>query len=164
MTCDLNFVPRAFQPRNPNLLRVMTWNVLCDALSDSFDRVPKDLLSWQYRAPLITQHIAFLEADIICLQEVDKFNDIMQGLPSFYQGTCCMKPDGVMGCAIVWNTQSVSIVDPVTSDAYLDAEGKKQNQIYVHGLFKKQSTEFRIVCTHLKAKKGFEDIRLQQCQ
>ncbi len=54
MISDHSFVARAFQPRNPNLLRVMTWNVLCDALSDSFDRVPKDLLAWQYRVPLIT--------------------------------------------------------------------------------------------------------------
>jgi len=42
------------------------------------------------------------EADVVCLQEVDKMPELMQKLNHIYKGFCAMKPDGMMGCAILW--------------------------------------------------------------
>lgn len=50
----------------------MHWNVLADKLAfDSFDKVPEKFLKWQYRFPLIIQHIKEIDADIVGLSEVD---------------------------------------------------------------------------------------------
>ena len=32
---------------------VLTWNVLCDSIADSFDKVPSDQVVWEFRKPLI---------------------------------------------------------------------------------------------------------------
>ena len=107
-------------------LRVMQWNILCDALSDAFDRVPGELLKWNYREPLIIQHIKDLNADVVCLEEVDKFDEIIKGLDN-YSGKCIMKADGVMGCAILWHKERVTLVGDVESAAYVGENGKVQN-------------------------------------
>ena len=93
---------------HPVFLRVMQWNILCNALAfNSFDRVPEDLCMWPYREPLIVQHILDQGADIVCLEEVDKFDELMAKLSHKYAGRCIMKPDGVMGCAILWDSEKV---------------------------------------------------------
>ena len=51
-----SFVKRSFikVADHPVFLRVMQWNILCNALAfNSFDRVPDDLCMWSYREPLI---------------------------------------------------------------------------------------------------------------
>ena len=148
---------------HPVFLRVMQWNILCDALAfNSFDRVPDELVMWSYREPLIIQHIIDQDADIVCLEEVDKFNELMAKLGQTYAGKCIMKPDGVMGCAILWKHGKVELDGEVQSRSLLDEQGKQQNQIVVYGRFKKDGKHFNVVCTHLKAKRGFEDLR--KCQ
>jgi hypothetical protein len=39
---------------------------------------------------------------VVCLEEVDKFVELMGCLGHIYDGHCAMKPDGMMGCAILW--------------------------------------------------------------
>ena len=92
-------------------LKVMTWNILCDSLSDAFDRVPKELLVWEHRQPLIVAHILEQAPDVVCLQEVDRYDSLMSGLGEVYEGTCCMKLDGEMGCAILWRKGVVKAIE-----------------------------------------------------
>lgn len=114
-------------------LRVMQWNILCNALAfGSFDRVPDEVLQWEYREPLIVHHIKEVDADVVCLEEVDMFQSIMAALGQIYDGECIMKADGMMGCAILWRKDRVTKVGEVQSGNYLDQDGKIQNQIYVH--------------------------------
>jgi len=48
-----------------------------------------------------------VDADIVCLEEVDKFGELMQKLNHRYDGHCAMKPDGMMGCALIWKKQRI---------------------------------------------------------
>jgi mRNA deadenylase 3'-5' endonuclease subunit Ccr4 len=62
-------------------------------------------LTWKYRFPLIKQQLDFDDWDFIVLQEVDKYEEIQAHLKTRnYQGTLAMKPDGLMGCALFWNS------------------------------------------------------------
>jgi mRNA deadenylase 3'-5' endonuclease subunit Ccr4 len=49
----------------------MHWNILADKLADSFDKVPKDFLKWEYRFDLIKKHIKQVNPDVVGLSEVD---------------------------------------------------------------------------------------------
>ena len=89
-------------------LRVFQWNILCTGLAfNSFDRVPDELVELSYRESLIVSHILNVNADIVCLQEVDKFAELMASLGHIYEGHCAMKPDGMMGCAILWRKDQI---------------------------------------------------------
>ena len=54
-------------------VRLMQWNILAQALTsqESFPRVPAKYLTWEYRLPLIIDHIRSVDADLIGLCEVD---------------------------------------------------------------------------------------------
>jgi mRNA deadenylase 3'-5' endonuclease subunit Ccr4 len=50
----------------------MHWNILADSLAfDSFPKVPDSLLQWNYRFPLIMEHIKQVDPDCLGLSEVD---------------------------------------------------------------------------------------------
>jgi hypothetical protein len=50
------------------------------------------------------------QADVICLQEVDKFDELLKHLHQDYEGHIVMKEDGVMGCALLWKRERVQSV------------------------------------------------------
>ena len=90
------------------MLRILTWNILCDKLAyNSFDRVPDQYIDWEYREPLIISFVLSSQADVICLQEVDKFDELMKHLHQLYEGHIVMKEDGVMGCALIWKRGTI---------------------------------------------------------
>ena len=103
-------------------IKVMTWNILADKLADSFDRVPKEYLTWEHRFPLMVEHIQTQAPHIVCLQEVDRFDDIMAALTD-YDGKCVMKEGGViMGVAILWKKDSIDLTSTegkIESGAFL---------------------------------------------
>ena len=59
-------------------VRVLDWNVLCQALTKGFDQVKFENLEWFHRKQLFEQMFnqtdenGDLEWDFICLQEVDR--------------------------------------------------------------------------------------------
>lgn len=137
---EVNFVKRIHKyieniPKTQ--IRVMQWNILCDSLSNNFDRCPAEILTWEYREPLIVHHISRSMADIVCLQEVDKFDSLMQKLSRDFDGECIMKPDNKMGCAILWRKAVVKKLTDLVSEVFLNDKGEKTNQIYVYASFKK---------------------------
>ena len=71
-----------------------------------------------------------------------------------------MKSDGVMGCSIYYNAQKFENLE-IESSTFTNAQGEDMNQIYVIGSFKHKENGniIKIVTTHLKAKRGFEDVR-----
>jgi len=107
----------------------MQWNILADALAfNSFDRVPDDLLHWNVRLPLIAHHIHDHKPDIICLQECDKFDDILQALGEKYDGVFAPKKDQLIGNAIYWNKSSgVERISELKSVNFKTPEGKDES-------------------------------------
>jgi mRNA deadenylase 3'-5' endonuclease subunit Ccr4 len=58
-------------------LRVMQWNILADGLAQfgDFIRAPKEILEWSTRAPKLLNKILEASADIVCLQELNHYDD-----------------------------------------------------------------------------------------
>lgn len=92
-------------------LTVATYNTLSDEQvrlnSELYRHLPGHMLSWPYRSELLIQEVAFFNADILCLQEVDErhyYNFFRRQLDEFgytgwYKRRTGDKPDG---CAIFW--------------------------------------------------------------
>uniref|UniRef100_A0A914WA32 Endonuclease/exonuclease/phosphatase domain-containing protein n=1 Tax=Plectus sambesii TaxID=2011161 RepID=A0A914WA32_9BILA len=116
-------------PKSPPLptknavpLTVCSYNVLCQTtiadtsylythLSDK-----QHLLDWSYRSALLREELPMLDADILCLQEVqnDHYDDFYVPLMSQlgYEG-CFKKRTGekVDGCATFWRTSKFQMQD-----------------------------------------------------
>jgi mRNA deadenylase 3'-5' endonuclease subunit Ccr4 len=94
--------------------------------------VPNELLEWSYREDLIVKHILDSNADVVCLEEVDKFTELMARLGQIYNGHCVMKPDGMMGCAVLWHKERVQQVSAFKSVQFMTEDGQIENQLYVY--------------------------------
>ena len=56
------------------ILSVLSYNILCDkyATKSHYGYTPSDVLSWDYRREIILNELRDHDADIVCLQEVDR--------------------------------------------------------------------------------------------
>ncbi|GAB1598717.1 2',5'-phosphodiesterase 12-like [Argonauta hians] len=104
-------------------LRVMTYNILADLYSDSdFSReqlypyCPAYALNIDYRTQLLLKEITGYNADLICLQEVDKKvfeRDLLPDLSLFnFEGLLCLKAGQVPeGSATFYNKSKFKLID-----------------------------------------------------
>ena len=74
-------------------------------------------------------------ADIVCLQEVDRFDSLLKKLSRDFDGECIMKPDNNMGCAILWRKAVVKKLSDLNSIVFTNANAEKSNQIFVYAKF-----------------------------
>jgi mRNA deadenylase 3'-5' endonuclease subunit Ccr4 len=144
--------------------KIIHWNALADSLSDGFPHVDKSLVTWQHRKPLIINNVMKEMADIICLVEIDeKHQDIFDELMPDYTRYYVKKnsDDNQEGCMVLINTKRFNVLNQ-SSIQMLD----KRSQIAI--IMKLQDVSngyiFNLVSTHLKAKPGFEETRLEQCK
>jgi mRNA deadenylase 3'-5' endonuclease subunit Ccr4 len=81
----------------------------------------QDVLEWDFRLPLIISEIREANADILCLQEVNRVHDLESQLPGY---TCMYhKKDSdetrfgcpMDGCAILYRTQRFRPLSPPES-------------------------------------------------
>ncbi|CAM6103382.1 unnamed protein product [Calypogeia fissa] len=151
-------------------LRIMQWNILADGLAQfgDFIRAPKEILEWSSRAPKLLNKILEASADIVCLQELNHYDDYF--LPQLqqhgYQGIFKPKifspavkygcpPDG---CAVFFRASRLQISA---------ADGAQIERGIICCLKDLLSNEELVLATtHLKAKSGKENeaIRLRQVQ
>ncbi|GIL66810.1 hypothetical protein Vafri_20325 [Volvox africanus] len=168
-------------PRKPDVahFRVLQWNVLADGLAQNGDfcRAPPACLEWGYRRPLLLQEILEANADIICLQELNHFDELSQVLSSLgYDGAFREKhaspalkyefpPDGM--AVFFRRNRFRCCANGVEGRSFHDDwTGREQSQGYLQILLYDMMVgrELLIVTTHLKAKDGAEceDVRLRQ--
>ena len=88
-------------------VKMMHWNILADKLAhDSFTKVPKEYLKWEYRLELIKQHISRVDPDVLGLSEVDvlplyrELAEIMKKMG--YSDYFVEKPSRISGSAIFY--------------------------------------------------------------
>ncbi|XP_057312107.1 nocturnin-like [Hydractinia symbiolongicarpus] len=177
-------IQREFQKVNNALreetFRVFQWNVLADGLSissvtENFCATPPQCLKWQYRKRLLLNEILSANADVVCLEEVDHFDDFFapELKTAGYEGFFVLKRDspclrfpgnnGPDGVAIFYRRNKYVLVEQITE--YLEEEDGKKGQQGFLGLVLKDINLKKFiffVCSHLKAKKGFEPRRLAQ--
>ena len=128
-------------------LTIMQWNVLADALAFDFPACNQDYLNWQHREALITADITRYDADIICLEEVDKYEQTFlpllgnQGYIGMYQRKPGWHRDGT---AVFIKSEKLGL----RKYEVLKHEGNSQFAIIAWLTLKATQTDFVIGATH----------------
>ncbi|GMP94675.1 hypothetical protein CsSME_00044043 [Camellia sinensis var. sinensis] len=88
---------------------VLSYNILADYLainhrSKLYFHIPRHMLEWEWRKRNIIFELGLWSADILCFQEVDRFQELEEELKCRgYSGIWKMRTgDPVDGCAIFW--------------------------------------------------------------
>ncbi|CAI9094476.1 OLC1v1030223C1 [Oldenlandia corymbosa var. corymbosa] len=88
---------------------VLSYNILADYLAAAhrqqlYFHIPGYMMDWEWRKRNIAFEIGLWSADILCLQEVDRFQDLKEELGlRGYSGIWKMRTgDPIDGCAIFW--------------------------------------------------------------
>ncbi|XP_038849740.1 nocturnin isoform X1 [Salvelinus namaycush] len=161
------------QQQTPSI-RVMTWNILAQALGegkDGFVQCPLDALNWAERKYLILEEILTYRPDILCLQEVDHYYDTFQPIMASlgYHSTFLPKPwspclevasnNGPDGCALFYRRARFGLLH--TSHLRLSAMMLPTNQVAIVQTLRCRETGQRlcVAVTHLKARSGWEKLR-----
>lgn len=134
------------------------------------------MLSWPARRERILGEILHYSPDLVCLEEVDHFYDYfspkLKGKGYFSHflpkpDSPCLRVEGCTspdGCAIFVKKSRLE-VDKILELAPLkDCEGSDTNQVAILASVKdlRKNRTFVVGVTHLKAKRGNENIRLAQ--
>ncbi|MEZ6017417.1 MAG: endonuclease/exonuclease/phosphatase family protein [Planctomycetota bacterium] len=156
-------------------LVVVTWNVLADSLSDAFPKVPASELSWTHRSRNILAELTLERPfgrlpDLICLQEVDRFDELAAGLArEGFVGTWFPKAEGRDGVALFHLStalERVPLDDPEASTLrFRQPSGEPASQVALVERFRRpEGSTLLVATTHLRAKVGHEAERLAQAQ
>ncbi|GMH39273.1 hypothetical protein BSKO_07171 [Bryopsis sp. KO-2023] len=167
----------AWRSAGVSAFRVLQWNILADGLAQNGDfiKVPEDALEWEARWPLIQQEIDESGAHLICMQEVNTYDDFLEpslrskGYDSFFlpknQSPATRYGKQKDGSALFYKSDRFSLVDEPLGRPYLH-NGKMMSQgVAALRLKDKESgRDVLVATTHLKAKngEGNEDTRTKQ--
>jgi protein angel len=116
---------------------VVTYNVLATAYlgRGDYSAVPAELLDPDLRIPALVRHIAELDADVLCLQEVeaDVFTALRTGLePLGFAGLCEFKGrDKPDGCATFFRTGTFDLQKSVRLEYRDDEKGPGKHSGFV---------------------------------
>lgn len=87
-------------------LSVLTWNILADVYvrANSYEYCDPSALQWSNRKHRVIEHLIRLDADILCLQEVEDATFFIERLNALgYDAVYAMRPKQKRdGCLTVW--------------------------------------------------------------
>ncbi|XP_055820610.1 carbon catabolite repressor protein 4 homolog 6 isoform X2 [Solanum dulcamara] len=96
---------------------VLSYNILADYLAIDHQRklyfhIPQYILDWEWRKRSILSELGWWSADILCLQEVDRFQELEAELKlRGYSGIWKRRTgDPADGCAIFWHASRFKLV------------------------------------------------------
>jgi len=144
---------------------ITTWNILADALRDAFPYVPPGCLEWSVRGPAILAELTSVPLgrlpDVICLQEVDRFDELSHGLAEHgYSGLHLPKAVGRDGLALFHRRDLlVPLGFERPADArlrYRGRDGSPATQVALLARFQFHDRTLLVATTHLRAKEGHE--------
>ncbi|XP_031493139.1 carbon catabolite repressor protein 4 homolog 3-like [Nymphaea colorata] len=80
---------------------------------DLYPNIPSSFLKWNRRLHLICEELRLWQPDIVCLQEVDRFHDLMNTLNSGgYVGSYKRRTGEAMdGCAMLWKENVFRVLE-----------------------------------------------------
>ncbi|XP_064608728.1 nocturnin-like [Liolophura sinensis] len=164
------------------IIRVMQWNVLAQALSkgeDNFVLCPGKALQWEVRRVRLIEEILTRTPGIVCLEEVDMMTHFNAELSQVgYEGLFFSKlwspcldvqdNSGPDGCAIFYLKDRLTLLSHDDIKIYVPPGRTLCNQVGLLATFSQkcvsQPRAFHVVVTHLKAKSGYEDLRRKQAE
>jgi len=158
---------------------ILQWNILSQTLGINGDFVatPAAALAWPHRQQLLFQEIERHDPDLICLEEVDCFSLLWNHLDSLgFAGVWVPKPSspclkfkdnmGPDGNAVFFRKSSFELLKSYHRVLNADTKGQfgpsSGTLLLCHLEHRTTKKRLTVCCTHLKAKKGFEDVRLAQ--
>ncbi|XP_012570701.1 carbon catabolite repressor protein 4 homolog 6 isoform X2 [Cicer arietinum] len=104
-------------PRHCERFKILSYNILADYLAKDhwkklYYHIPPYMLDWQWRKRKIIFELGLWSADIMCFQEVDRFQELAEDLKfKGYRGTWKMRTGNpVDGCAIFWRTSRFNLL------------------------------------------------------
>ncbi|XP_012076635.1 carbon catabolite repressor protein 4 homolog 6 isoform X2 [Jatropha curcas] len=104
-------------PSDSEKFIVLSYNILADYLainhrSKLYFHIPRRMLDWEWRKRSILFELGLWSADIMCFQEVDRFQDLEEELKlRGYCGIWKMRTgNAVDGCAIFWRTSRFKLL------------------------------------------------------
>ncbi|KAL2318107.1 hypothetical protein Fmac_031983 [Flemingia macrophylla] len=104
-------------PPNCERFKVLSYNILADYLAldhrnKLYFHIPQYVLAWQWRKRSIIFELGLWSADIMCLQEVDRFHELAEELkPKGFSGIWKMRTGNpVDGCAIFWKNSRFNML------------------------------------------------------
>jgi len=156
---------------------VMTYNILAEVYAD-MDGIPKEALSWKYRLNNLITEINYYQPDILCLQEVDHFDDIkakLEGYLGYFKKRNGWHPDG---SSIFFNAKRFKLLEEMTielndivtntflKENFKDLSRFHRDNIGIFLLLEDILTSKRICIgtTHLYWNPEFNDVKLMQAQ
>lgn len=96
---------------------VMSYNILGDDNAsnhhDLYSHIPSHFMNWDRRKRLICQELNGWSPHIVCLQEVDRYDDILSNMKKEgYIGSFKRRTGGVVdGCAMLWKESKVHLLE-----------------------------------------------------
>lgn len=135
-------------------IRVLQWNVLADCLATSdprgFPDVPSTALNVENRHELQRQVVRELDADIVCLQEVDYEHTFVCGLADTHDTLYMERHDSSLGLFMAWRLSKVNLV------RYTTASYDNSGQNMLIATFERKcdsgnDRRFVVATTHLKS-------------
>ncbi|KAH7574170.1 hypothetical protein ACOSP7_008202 [Xanthoceras sorbifolium] len=108
---------KAAPPPDSDRFLVLSYNILADYLAFShrnklYFHIPRKFLDWEWRKNSILFELGLWSADIMCFQEVDRFEDLEEELKvRGYHGIWKMRTgNAIDGCAIFWRTSRFKLL------------------------------------------------------
>ena len=159
----------------------MQWNMLAKALyspeNDQPDanNLPSDLFDWtNYRFWRTLQELVRYKSDIICVEEIDTYEEIKPYLHAIgytsifcpkFQSPCLQMPNNVGpdGSAIFFRKSLFQIVNLSCEKVILD-DYLPTSQVFIILTLKhlKSNKQITLVCVHLKSKEEYHEKRADQ--
>lgn len=151
-------------------LRVLQFNVLADGLAQygNFAKAPPAALEWAYRAPLILEEVLSAKPDVICMQEVNHYDDFFRpnleaaGYKGVFAPKCPSPAErygyGADGCCLFYSSDRLSPLSAPIDRKYIDDDGQCMSQGFLAWpLHDRASGALMLLATtHLKAKSSAE--------
>jgi mRNA deadenylase 3'-5' endonuclease subunit Ccr4 len=141
------------------VLTVFHWNTLSDQLSGFFPSIDDKYLDWSNRKDKISAEILSINSDIVCLTEIDHYEDFLQplllnkGYNSIFKKKKSWHRDGL---CIGYDMQKFRYVHH-TSIQYPNS-----NQFALLLKLLLGTIELLVISTHLKSGSQYEDDRVDQ--
>ena len=144
--------------------------------NSNFYRSPPDALKWSHRKAQILREITRSKADIVCLEEVDHFEDFFQpelsqcGFEGIFKAKVdspCLYVEGNSGpdgCALFYSSSKFSLAEK-KEVVLKDLGGKDSHQVALLVKLQPKEEELPMICVavvHLKAKPDYKENRLAQ--
>ncbi|XP_077230051.1 carbon catabolite repressor protein 4 homolog 3-like isoform X2 [Tasmannia lanceolata] len=149
-------------------VRVVSYNILGDdnasKHSDLYSHIPSDFMNWETRRKLICRELSGLNPDIVCLQEVDRYDDLLSSMRNKgYIGSFKRRTGEAMdGCAIFWKENLFCLLEGESIE--FKGFGLRDNvaQLFVFEMNKGDSRRLLVGNIHVLFNPNRGDIKLGQ--